>query len=109
MTETKWTPGPWRISGKGTVRAGDDWVGSVHWRNREANARLIAAAPDLYEALQKLLDRVEVDRCLVFQQQGFRGAVPEMYERGLMPEQFVSTRAVLAKARGEGLSEGSAA
>jgi hypothetical protein len=52
---TKFTPGPWRIAGKGTIRAGDGWIGDTHWRNREANARLIAAAPDLYEAVRLLL------------------------------------------------------
>lgn len=42
-----WTLGPWRISGQGTIRAGDGWIGDVHWRNRKANAALIAASPDL--------------------------------------------------------------
>ena len=43
----KHTPGPWRIAGKGTIRKGDnDWIADIHWRNREANARLIVAAPD---------------------------------------------------------------
>lgn len=48
------TPGPWRIAGKGTIRAGDGWIASIHWRNREANARLIAAAPDMLKALQQV-------------------------------------------------------
>ncbi|MCO5159650.1 MAG: hypothetical protein M9939_00820 [Mesorhizobium sp.] len=51
MNEPKWTPGPWRIAGKGTIRAGQGWIADVNWRNRDANARLIAAAPDLAEAL----------------------------------------------------------
>ena len=53
MTETvKHTPGPWWVAGKGTIRWGDakshltGWIASVNWRNRDANARLIAAAPD---------------------------------------------------------------
>ena len=45
------TRGPWRITGKGTIRAGEhDWVARVYWRNQEANARLIAASPDLLAA-----------------------------------------------------------
>lgn len=52
----KWTRGPWRLVGpfKGTVRAGAEWIGKIHWKNREANARLIAAAPDLYATLEWL-------------------------------------------------------
>lgn len=50
------TKGPWRIAGKGTIRAGDGWIGRIHWRNRDANARLIAAAPDMYEALKAAVE-----------------------------------------------------
>lgn len=67
--ETKWTPGPWhtcragystvyveaRIGG-GTVQevaaCGPTVAGS---EQQEANAHLIAAAPELYEALVKLV------------------------------------------------------
>lgn len=52
MSEAKHTPGPWRVAGKGTIRKGDnEWIASIHWRNREPNARLIAAAPELLWAL----------------------------------------------------------
>ena len=51
-----WTPGPWRIAGKGTIRAGEyNWIASINWKNRDANACLIAAAPDLYAALADML------------------------------------------------------
>jgi hypothetical protein len=59
MTETKWTPGPWTAYDFGAdwwvANSTDDSgpmlrVGSWH-EQREANAHLIAAAPDLYEAL----------------------------------------------------------
>ena len=75
MAEVKHTPGPWntfQTNGKGVVTPG----GVTHWvkagegyghvgdgflsvciggsRDAEANARLIAAAPDLFEALQAL-------------------------------------------------------
>ena len=49
------TPGPWWVAGKATIRYGDPnsidtgWVASVHWRNREANARVIAAAPTMFD------------------------------------------------------------
>ncbi|BAQ18349.1 hypothetical protein [Methyloceanibacter caenitepidi] len=63
---TKPTPGPWRISesGSGYVEPGIDIVSDCPWTvtavltdcpHYEANARLIAAAPDLLEAAQKVL------------------------------------------------------
>lgn len=60
------TPGPWKIDGRN--RTNDGWclyspdgygIGCVWDCNgnpeNEANARLIAAAPDLYEALKRLI------------------------------------------------------
>ena len=63
MTETPWTPGPWvALRGPGP---GDIWiqadneevtrVGTIDgglWETRQANARLIAAAPELVAALE---------------------------------------------------------
>ncbi len=69
MSDTKFTPGPWQVSGnavkaiaqvaycgasgswsnKGTQVIGDD--------EAKANAILIAAAPDLYAALKMMTDR----------------------------------------------------
>lgn len=61
------TPGPWFISGKGTIRYGNGkadpkggWIADAHWRNREANARLIAAAPELLEALTAMTARLSL-------------------------------------------------
>jgi hypothetical protein len=69
---SKHTPGPWHVvchtSEDGRIGPGDDWT--VYGRNTthaiafegghnphaEADARLIAAAPDLLEALQALLE-----------------------------------------------------
>jgi len=80
MSEAKHTPGPWRIvidddgnplSGRPMVAAAPEldcgivhWDGFVqpYWRSARgdkeihANARLIAAAPDLLEALEWALD-----------------------------------------------------
>jgi hypothetical protein len=52
----KHTPGPWVASGNG-VHFGTECVATTHMEPREqrqADARLIAAAPDLLEALRDL-------------------------------------------------------
>lgn len=50
-TAPAYTPGPWAVSGKATINGGRGWIASVSTQNRDANARLIAAAPELLEAL----------------------------------------------------------
>ena len=57
------TPGPWKYLGQNEescfVGLGPDHkiaVGGFTWNDAEANARLIAAAPELLEALQMVLD-----------------------------------------------------
>lgn len=67
MATTKYTPGPWEVSGTsitappcnndGTCIAviEDDGGYEAPPEQREANARLIAAAPDLLAALKTLL------------------------------------------------------
>jgi hypothetical protein len=63
MSETRWTPGPWRAVledygmaySEAYVNIDDGWskIASVWCSNKgyEANARLIAAAPELFGAL----------------------------------------------------------
>ena len=71
--QTKWTPGPWRIiemRGGWTIEGPNNGYGdrvcvsendihdSSYYNSRpesNANAKLIAAAPDLFEALKELL------------------------------------------------------
>ena len=68
----KGTPGPWKIAGRGEKKIGIDvstqttgahhidvWHSEYGWPQKEeaeANANLIAAAPELLEALQSLMD-----------------------------------------------------
>ena len=75
MAESKHTPGPWLVvKCDGGFRAfdTDDWTiigqnkivpalvwGGVAFEEGKANARLIAAAPDLYEALSEMVTRYE--------------------------------------------------
>lgn len=66
MTKEKWTPGPWTaysFNGNWFVAFESDDSGPAlrvgSWfGQREANATLIAAAPDLYEALELMVSKV---------------------------------------------------
>ena len=74
MKSPNWTPGPWQAkerhanykgfvvlhdTGSGLRRVDSDGI-----YENSANARLIAAAPDLYEALQTMLDSsCELPQC----------------------------------------------
>ena len=56
---TKHTPGPWHIANGVQIRSNRDQIAKI-WMMRDGegreNARLIAAAPDLLEALIELAD-----------------------------------------------------
>lgn len=91
-SETKWTPGPWSFQ---EIDPSDkDWGACEIWADPSDepvstmvlsvdNARLIASAPELYEALDQLLDDMGEDGLSVC-----RAAKDQ-------------ARAALAKARGE--------
>ena len=92
---SKHTPGPWKanfaISGSVYIFGGDRNFACVfdEWRdeaNQEANANLIAAAPDLLEALEELLSMCQ-------RQEDFHDD-----DDGCM---FERASAAIAKARGE--------
>lgn len=101
-SKNKWTAGPWQRSGtrqtspsyKGHMVGPDgDGVVVVPYDARDhseclANANLIAAAPDLYEALELFL--LEYDK-------------GDGYEPKPMGDAYVNARKVLTKARGETL------
>lgn len=61
---TKHTPGEWYIDADGNVSADDKTVALVYRHNLhavagedDANARLLAAAPEMLEALEALIER----------------------------------------------------
>ena len=60
---SKHTPGPWELWGTASpsqvIAAENYFVAQTLGRNDEANARLIAAAPDLLDALKDLKAQVE--------------------------------------------------
>jgi hypothetical protein len=76
--ETKFTPGPWKAVFDDR-KIYIEGIGVPTDKNEKANAHLIAAAPELYEALEALLS-YKTDAPLYFQENG---------------------RAALKKARGE--------
>jgi len=84
MTERKWTPGPWVVSGGDLHRvdgADDEAIASFYMDTSDADAHLISAAPDLYEALERFWE----GECF----------------RGCSHEDAEMINAALAKARGE--------
>lgn len=61
MGRRKWTPGPWVVKGERGIRgANGECVASTYVDAPSADAHLIAAAPDLYEALAELITDAEV-------------------------------------------------
>lgn len=110
MNETKFTKGEWSVVGDtmfndmGIIKQDDDGIWNVArvWSTGEetgvANANLIAAAPDLYVALNSLLELVEHSDC------HFSNGVGEFgRDEGAMtaPTVLIGAEKALAKARGE--------
>jgi hypothetical protein len=67
MENTLHTPGPWQVSPYGNITSKSLTVASVEQidfvteSEKQANARLIAAAPDLLSALENLMARCVKD------------------------------------------------
>lgn len=129
MGETKFTPGPWRfakmhaqgfygnqgeafVTGENSRIATVDCVssfkrgqGSEHkCEERDANVHLIAAAPDLYEALEPfaaMLDAIELSSQAPQSGTWYSMESSKVGERNMTIEQFKAARVALAKARGE--------
>jgi len=98
MSETRWTPGPWEFShgnwqlidGQNHYRVAE--ISSINEEKPEhiANAYLIAAAPQLYEALACFMEDSRFQVAV--------GSNPILTE-----DLFVRAKAALAAARGEKL------
>jgi len=95
MAETKWTQGPWVVWYDGPSlpivkqENGHEIIGGCTFQDGlcGANAHLIAAAPDLYDALDKLVDRI--------------GDIRGLDMDVLAPDQLRNAQLALAKALGE--------
>ena len=88
------TPGPWSVEdctpGESTglrfaINSKDNVIARTTdgWKEAQANARLIAAAPDMHEVLSELLDTLELSKDYGFD------------------DEYEKVRAVLAKVKGE--------
>lgn len=65
MSERKWTPGPWiggTWEGDDKCEVLDDNLMLVARTKTQANAHLIAAAQDLYEALEAAFNHLDYDK-----------------------------------------------
>lgn len=92
MTKTNWTPGPWHVNGTKSIRGPrGEYIAKAHWLNGSTDAHLIAAAPDLYAALEATLTQW-VDLAI----SGDAGLWDPEAE-----DHVIAARAALAKARGE--------
>lgn len=65
MSETRFTPGPWEVFFDDTeqVQCWAVWTPSATaaWSDNESDANLIAAAPDLYAALEPVVEAANLD------------------------------------------------
>ena len=93
-TQVTHTPGPWAIEdctpGESTglrfaINSKDNVIARTTdgWKEAQANARLIAAAPEMHEVLSELLDALEISKNYGWD------------------EEYEKVRAVLAKVKGE--------
>lgn len=99
MDKPKFTPGPWVVSekaGNGNIAINHDvfYVAEATGglNSTMENANLIAAAPDLYDVLSKL---VESDAC--FYSSAIEGGAPHDID---FSDWYEKAKAALAKARG---------
>lgn len=125
MTESKHTPGPWKLDwnpdndGQFMILEQDDYIVitghgprgiSKTARNNLANARLIAAAPDMALMLWALVNGWYCDRATLYDSDAVEGYIrtapngTNYYALGdwdELPEMPDELRAAIAKARGE--------
>lgn len=107
---SKHMPGPWILEkedfeitkhivgdGRGICEIFESFTPEMVW----ANAHLIAAAPDLLEALEKAISRMEQDAVAIDGERGMGRSLEALEAEGQLPEEVVIARATIARARGE--------
>lgn len=110
------TPGPWRQEHE-IFKNGDcyrlrgsreEHLGDLYGAHRAgeegeyaANARLIAAAPELLDHLEAVLCAAECSEEFIEGERGKGWSVEQLYAAGEMPDELVAARAFLAQLKGE--------
>ena len=100
---SKFTKGPWYVwadlNGRANVGPSPNYSVAEMWNTplegQEANARLIAAAPDLYEALRGVMDVIRKHKEIY-------GYEKQHYVIDMSGPEFAAADAALAKADWEG-------
>lgn len=102
--ETKFTPAPWEVDIYGDVQANGDDVarlaGDYSEEVNASNARLIAAAPDMYAALKPFAQK-QFHEVLAGNTQGDDSILWERNGASLTIGDFRCAAAALAKAEGK--------
>lgn len=111
-----WTNGPWTLgnednsccdvdTGKTTITLDrhdpNSGVPIIEREEMLANAHLVAAAPDLYEALEGFCFAVSLRYGAYDGTDDQAAATVEMAHGGLVAQGYLNARRILAKARGE--------
>ena len=103
------TPGPWKVE----YSEGDEWevlaganlpiayISGWAGRSIEANARLIAAAPDLLVALKRLEDLAGQIGPRIIIPKAEHGTIRIIAELGALADACTAARAAIAKAEGQ--------
>jgi hypothetical protein len=111
MTKAEHTPGPWRLEASETLSAilcGEDEkyesIAFLTLPNHQANARLIASAPDMLEALERALSMLDALRAE--SGRGVEWGEEDAFRMGEWFEQdeiaaMDAARAAIAKAKGD--------
>ena len=110
------TPGPWSIDGdiliseyipcEETVLARVSVIHDLEGHERNAIKSLIAAAPELLEALEEALLKMESDEERIEGEWGSCRSLEQLEKDGDLDDAILKARAVIAKARGEGVLDG---
>jgi len=96
---SKHTPGPWTVKGKQSIRGpNSEYIDKTNWSNGEADARLIAAAPDLLEALRSTL--ADLERLATAEARANMAPTGQP-RRTVALDKWNAARAAIAKAEGE--------
>ena len=95
MTDTKWTPGPWRYSKQDAAVFTESGVAIASIHYSDFDGEIFAAGPEMYEALKDALSVIEIYH---------KEKNPEWDGSAESFSVIGKARAALAKARGDAMN-----